>query len=114
MKVEGNEVRLAFAHKGGGLVAKDGELKQFAVAGADRKFVWAKASIDGDTVVVSSDQVPEPVAVRYAWANNPAGCSLYNKEGLPASPFRTDDWRGETTPRASPPQSASRRGPLHG
>jgi len=64
-------------------------------AGADRKFVWADAKIDGDAVEVSSDKVYEPVAVRYAWANNPV-CNLYNKEGLPASPFRTDDWPGIT------------------
>ncbi len=97
MKVEGNSIRLSFDHVGGGLVAKEGELKQFAVAGADKKFVWAKAKIDGDTVVVSNDEVSNPVAVRYAWATNPAGCNLYNKDDLPASPFRTDDWTGVTT-----------------
>lgn len=67
------------------------ELKGFGVAGADRKWVWAKATIAGDSVIVSSDEVKEPVAVRYGWANTPP-CNLYNKEGLPASPFRTDDW----------------------
>jgi sialate O-acetylesterase len=96
MKVEGNKIILHFDHVGGGLVADGGEpLKGFAVAGADRKFVWANATIDGDTVVVSSDEVSEPVAVRYAWADNPV-CNLYNKEGLPASGFRTDDWPGVT------------------
>jgi len=70
-------------------------LTGFAVAGKDRQFVWADATIDGDTVVVSSDKVPQPVAVRYAWADNPA-CNLYNKERLPASPFRTDPWPGVT------------------
>ncbi|MHC4460535.1 MAG: sialate O-acetylesterase, partial [Planctomycetota bacterium] len=96
MRVESNKIILHFDHVGGGLVAGGGKpLKGFAVAGADRKFVWADAKIDGDTVVVSSDKISEPVAVRYAWANNPV-CNLYNKEGLPASPFRTDDWPGIT------------------
>jgi sialate O-acetylesterase len=95
MKVEGGAIRLSFEHRGGGLVAKGGDLVGFAIAGADKKFVWAKAKIDGDTVVVSSDQVAGPAAVRYAWADNPK-CNLYNKEGLPASPFRTDDWPGVT------------------
>ena len=98
MKVEGGKVRLTFKHTGGGLVAKDGPCKGFAVAGKDKRFVWADATIDGDTVVVSSADVAQPVAVRYAWANNPV-CNLYNKEGLPASPFRTDDWPGVTGPR---------------
>ena len=93
MKVEGAAIRLNFDHVGAGLVAKGGEpLKQFAIAGADQKFVWADAKIDGETVVVSSDKVPAPAAVRYAWADNPEGCNLYNKDELPASPFRTDDW----------------------
>lgn len=91
MKVDGGKAVLSFDHVGGGLVAKDGALKGFAVAGADQKWVWADARIEGDTVVVSSPEVKEPVAVRYGWANNPP-CNLYNKEGLPASPFRTDDW----------------------
>ncbi|MBC7288246.1 MAG: sialate O-acetylesterase, partial [Armatimonadetes bacterium] len=78
-----------------GLVANGDELKGFAVAGPDRKFYWAKAQIEGDTVVVSCDEVPNIAAVRYGWANNPIG-NLYNKEGLPASPFRTDDWPGVT------------------
>ncbi|MCE0499383.1 MAG: sialate O-acetylesterase [Methylacidiphilales bacterium] len=92
MAVEGNTIRLKFTHIGGGLVAKGGPLQQFVIAGADQKFVWADATIDGDTVLVSSKDVAAPVAVRYAWADNPAGCNLYNKEDLPASPFRTDDW----------------------
>ena len=92
MKVEAGGVRLTFTHTGGGLVAKGGgPLKGFAVAGEDRKFVWAGATIDGDTVVVRSSAVAKPVAVRYAWADNPE-CNLHNAEGLPASPFRTDDW----------------------
>jgi sialate O-acetylesterase len=93
MTVEGNAIRLKFTHVGGGLVAKGGgPLKQFAIAGADQNFVWADAVIDGNTVVVSSKDVPAPVAVRYAWADNPAGCNLSNTADLPASPFRTDDW----------------------
>ncbi len=96
MKVEGDRIILNFDHVGGGLAAAaDEPLRGFAVAGADRKFVWADAKIAGDTVVVSSDKVSEPVAVRYAWADNPV-CNLCNKEGLPASAFRTDDWPGIT------------------
>ncbi|MHC4087760.1 MAG: sialate O-acetylesterase [Planctomycetota bacterium] len=95
-RTEGNKITLEFEHVGGGLTAGEGEpLKGFAVAGADHKFVWADAKIEGDTVVISSDKVSEPAAVRYGWANNPV-CNLYNKEGLPASPFRTDDWPGVT------------------
>jgi len=96
MKVEGNRIVLSFDYVGGGLVARSGEtLKGFAIAGEDRKFVWADARIDGDSVIVSSENVSKPVAARYAWADNPI-CNLYNKEGLPASPFRTDDWPGVT------------------
>jgi sialate O-acetylesterase len=96
MVIEDDKVILSFDHVGGGLVAKGGgPLKGFAIAGADRKFVWADARIEGDKVVVSSDKVSNPVAVRYAWADNPV-CNLYNKEGLPASPFRTDSWPGVT------------------
>jgi sialate O-acetylesterase len=96
MRIEGEKIVVQFDYVGGGLVAGGGgPLKGFAIAGADRKFVWADAKIDGDSVVVSSDEVTTPVAVRYAWADNPV-CNLYNKEGLPASPFRTDDWPGIT------------------
>jgi sialate O-acetylesterase len=97
--VEGEKVRLRFKHIGGGLKTSDGAApKGFAIAGADHKFVWADASIEGDSVVVWSKDVPHPVAVRYAWADNPA-CNLYNKEDLPASPFRTDTWPGVTADR---------------
>ena len=89
MKVDQNRVILTFKHLGTGLMAKDGELKGFTIAGADKKFVDAKAEISGDTVVVTSDQVPAPIAVRYGWSNVP-DVNLYNKEELPASPFRTD------------------------
>jgi sialate O-acetylesterase len=81
---------VSFDHTDGGLVARGGVLRQFSIAGPDRKFVWAEAGISNDTVEVSSALVPEPVAVRYAWAENPAGCNLYNGAGLPACPFRTD------------------------
>ena len=92
MKVEGNRVRLSFTHVHGGLVAKpDGPLKGFAIAGKDRRFVWAEAKIEGNTIVVWNDEIHEPAAVRYAWADNPV-CNLFNVEGLPAFPFRTDDW----------------------
>ncbi len=96
MNIQGNKAVLSFDHVGGGLIAKGGgPLKGFAIAGADRKFVWADATIDGDKVVVSSDEVSSPVAVRYAWADNPV-CNLFNEEELPASPFRTDSWPGVT------------------
>jgi len=89
MKVEGGRMRLAFKHVGGGLVAKSDPLAGFAIAGADRKFVWAKAKIEGASVVVWSEQVPTPTVVQYAWADNPE-CTLYNNEGLPAVPFQTE------------------------
>jgi len=73
--------------------AKKGKLDAFAIAGADQKWYWADAKIKGVTVVVSSQEVSKPLAVRYAWAMNPSQRNLlYNKEGIPASPFRTDDW----------------------
>jgi sialate O-acetylesterase len=108
-KVEGNKVRIAFGNIGGGLAIGNppehfyttqrqtapttppSELKGFAIAGADHKFAWAKASIDGSSIVVWSENISSPAAVRYAWADNPV-CNLYNKEGLPAAPFRTDDF----------------------
>ncbi len=92
MKKDGSKIILEFSNIGSGLVAKGGDLKTFAVAGVDRRFVEAAAAIVGGTLVVSSPGVSEPVAVRYAWAINPAGCNLFNREGFPASPFRTDDW----------------------
>jgi sialate O-acetylesterase len=89
MKVEGDRAILSFEHVGGGLVAKDGPLTGFAIAGSDGTFHKAQAEIQGDTVVVSSPEVKEPKAVRYGWANFPV-VNLTNTEGLPASPFRTD------------------------
>ncbi len=92
MKIEGNRIRLSFEHASEGLKAKnDEELQGFAIAGADKKFVWANAKIEGNTVVVSAASIAQPVAVRYAWSINPR-CNLYNKAGLPALPFRTDAW----------------------
>jgi sialate O-acetylesterase len=91
-RIEGTNIMLSFKHTGTGLLVKGGgELTQFAIAGQDKKFVWAKAAINGNSVVVSSPEVPKPRFVRYAWADNPEGANLYNKEGLPASPFRTDN-----------------------
>jgi sialate O-acetylesterase len=89
MKVEKKSIRLYFKQTGGGLLVKDSVLKGFAIAGEDKKFVWADAVIEGNTIIVSNAEVSKPVAVRYGWGNNPP-TSLYNKAGLPASPFRTD------------------------
>ncbi len=89
MKAAGGKVEISFRHVGGGLVAKDGALKGFTIAGADGKFVPAKAAIQGDKVVVSAGGVADPKAVRYGWENVP-DVNLFNQEGLPASPFRTD------------------------
>jgi sialate O-acetylesterase len=93
MSVDGNKVKIKFQHVGGGLVARDGKpLTHFTVAGEDQQFVDATATIEGDTVVVTSDKVAKPVAVRFGW-NQLAEPNLANKEGLPASPFRTDDFK---------------------
>jgi sialate O-acetylesterase len=95
MSVEGNKIRIKFKHAEGGLQTKNKQpLTLFTIAGEDKKFVPAKAEIDGDTVVVSSDAVQKPVAVRYGWTEwaEPAAYNLYNKAGLPASPFRTDEF----------------------
>ncbi|HTE17786.1 MAG TPA: sialate O-acetylesterase, partial [Armatimonadota bacterium] len=98
MKREGNKVILSFKHVGRGLKSEGGLLRGFAIAGADRKWVNAQAEIRGDKVVVWSHQVAEPVAVRYGWANFPTG-NLWNADGLPASPFRTDDFPLTTQPK---------------
>jgi sialate O-acetylesterase len=96
MDKSGGKIVLHFRDCGGGLVAQGGgPLKGFAIAGEDHKFVWADATIKDDTVIVSSKEIAEPMAVRYAWADNPV-CNLFNKAGLPASPFRTDNWAGMT------------------
>jgi sialate O-acetylesterase len=88
-KIDGNKVTITFANTGSGIVSiDDEELRWFAVAGADKRFVWAQAKIEGNNVIVWSDAVANPVFVRYAWADNPPNVNFYNKEGLPASPFR--------------------------
>lgn len=127
MRIEGNAIRLRFLHAEGGLVARplparydvrtlvgetaplvrnspDSELEGFAICGADHKWVWADAKIDGDSVLVSSDRVPVPIAVRYGWADNPT-CNLCNGAGLPASPFRTDDFPAITKDNVFGPDS---------
>jgi sialate O-acetylesterase len=92
MRADGDKIVIEFDDVAGGLAARDsGKLKGFAIAGGDKKFVWADAQIAGSTVVVSCPTIKSPAAVRYAWANNP-DCNLINKAGLPDSPFRTDDW----------------------
>ncbi len=102
MEIEGRRIRLCFDHVGAGLCRRVTENAQyptalmgFQIAGHGRTWHWADAKFDGDTVVVSSDLVRYPVAVRYGWAINPV-CNLFNKDGLPATPFRTDGWRGIT------------------
>lgn len=96
MKTEGSKIRISFTSTGTGLIAGKAQfLKGFAIAGEDKKFYWAEAVIDGNEIIVSSAKVSNPVAVRYSWASNPDG-NLYNREGLPASPFRTDHWKGIT------------------
>jgi len=96
MKIEEHRIRLKFSHTAEGLQTVDNRpLKGFAIAGEDRKYVWADAEIEGNEVVVWSDQIAKPVAVRYAWGNNPV-CNLYNSALLPAVPFRTDNWQVTT------------------
>ncbi|HEY5741814.1 MAG TPA: sialate O-acetylesterase [Terrimicrobiaceae bacterium] len=101
MRVEKGEARVSFDHVNTGLVTPDdAPVKGFALAGDDRKYEFARARIEGDQIIVWNDELPEPVAVRYAWANNPAGANLYSRtrggELLPASPFRSDDWPGKS------------------
>jgi sialate O-acetylesterase len=98
MRKKNGAIVLSFDHVGKGLMAQGGDLKGFAIAGKDRKFVWAQARIEGDRVVVSSPQVPEPEAVRYGWADFPI-VNLWNVDGLPATPFRTDDFPMITAPK---------------
>ena len=91
MKVKGDSAILTFDHTDGGLEARGGDLTGFAVCGPDKKFVWAKARLDGNKVVVNNPEVLQPVAVRFGWADFPV-VNLWNKAGLPATPFRTDDF----------------------
>jgi sialate O-acetylesterase len=89
--VVNNRIELTFSNTGSGLITNDGEeLSEFAIAGADKKYVWAKAKIEGDKIIVWSDEIKTPAFVRYAWSDNPVNPNLFNKEGLPASPFSTD------------------------
>ena len=98
MQSEGDKARISFDHIGSGLLVKDkhGYINEFEIAGADKKFYWAKATLEGDKIIVWSDKVQKPIAVRFGWSSNPAQFNLYNKDGLPASPFRTDNWEGIT------------------
>src|SRR5262249_2633803 len=91
MKIKGDRVIIKFKHAMSGLMIKGADLKGFTIAGEDHKFVNAQTVLDGVQVIVSGPQVPHPVAVRYGWANSPV-VNLYNQDGLPASPFRTDDF----------------------
>ena len=92
MKTDGNRIIILFKHTGGKLIANGGvDLKHFSIAGENKRFVWANAKIEGDKVIVWNDAIEHPVAVRYAWADNPEGANLYNIGDLPASPFRTDN-----------------------
>ncbi len=98
MKTDGNKVIISFTHTGSGLFAKDkyGYIKGFEIAGQDQQFHYARAMIDGDHVIVYQDGISNPVAVRYAWADYDGEANLFNKEGFPAGPFRTDQWKGIT------------------
>ena len=98
LTIRGAEAVVAFDHTEGGLVPRGGPLGEFALAGSDRKWHWATAKIEGNRVVLSSPEVPNPVAARYAWQTNPVA-TLTNGAGLPAVPFRTDDWPGITVGR---------------
>jgi len=88
-------LKLSFAHANGGLVVKGGKPGEFSIAGKDRQWHWADAKVDGSSIIVSSPDVPDPVAARYAWQANPLA-TLYNQDGLPMVPFRTDDWPEST------------------
>src|SRR5690606_38583879 len=98
MSIDDDKVFIKFGNTGGGLISKDkhGYLRGFQIAGSDQKFYWAKAVVDGENVIVTAEEVREPVAVRYAWSSNPGKLDLYNAENLPAVPFRTDSWKGLT------------------
>jgi sialate O-acetylesterase len=90
--VQAGKIIISFSNVGSGLTTNDGEAPgEFAIAGADKKFTWATATIEGDKIIVSAKDVPDPKYVRYAWADDPVNPNLINKEGLPAAPFRTDE-----------------------
>lgn len=106
MEIKNGSIRLQFQHAGSGLTGSpDGRVAGFTVAGRDHKFVAAEARIEGGSVIVSSAVIADPIAARYGWADNPV-CTLRNREGLPASPFRTDDWEVPTqvAPSGTPPR----------
>ena len=90
--IRGDTVVVTFANVASGLRVRGDSLSGFAIAGADRRWVWANAKIDGSRVLVWSAAIQKPLAVRYAWADNPVRANLYNSEGLPAAPFRSDNW----------------------
>jgi len=91
-KIDENKITVTFNHTGSGLISIDGEpLSRFEIAGADHKFVWANTKIESNSVEVWNEKITDPRYVRYAWSDNPDGANLYNKEGLPASPFRTEE-----------------------
>ena len=98
MEIQGDQIRISFDNIGSGLVVNDkyGYVKGFAVAGEDQKFHWVTGKQDGNQIVLETEGIKNPVAVRYGWADNPDDVNVYNKEGLPANPFRTDDWEGIT------------------
>ena len=93
MKIQGNYVYIYFSNIAKSLLLKSGnEVKELAIAGSDKKFFWAKSRVEVDRIIVWNDEVSAPVAVRYAWCDNPLNVNLYNSEGLPAEPFRSDNW----------------------
>ncbi len=98
MQINGNTISISFTHTGKGLMAKDkyGYVKGFEIAGADKQFYYARAWIEGDKIIVMADEVKSPVAVRFGWTDDAGENNLFNKDGFPASPFRTDDWKGIT------------------
>ena len=102
MKIDGNKIILTFDNTGKGLTTADknryGYVNGFTIAGTDKKFEWAKAYIEGNNVVVFNEKIQNPVAVRYGWSDYPYDNNLVNSEGLLASPFRTDNWKGITQP----------------
>jgi len=102
--LKGNKIVLHFDHVGEGLEARGGNLKGFSICGEDHRFYWGRATIEGDTVVVTNPEIAEPIAVRYGWADFPV-VNLWNKNGLPASPFRTDNFPGITQPKKQKPSS---------